>query len=1728
MYDPATTTVEVPTIRALIDRMAESRPETVYLLSPEAGLDWTYQELRRQSNRLGQKLCELGCGAGDKIAFMMDNGLFTAGLFLGAMYGGFVPVPLNVRAGRSQLAYMLDHCDAKVVFVSDEYHEVIEELRGEVGRDLVVIRADVDHGPGWEQAGFPGGTLPEVQPDQAAVLIYTSGSTGQPKGALHTHRTFVAGGWNSAIPHELSPADRTLCVLPLYHLNAESVSLLATLLTGGSVVMPHRFLVRSFWEWIAQYRCTWSALVPAFISQLLEWGDPRAEGKGEALERIRFMRSSSAPLAPSLHRAFEEKFGILLLEAMGSTECGGNAFTNLLPPGKDKVGTPGRPYGFETRIVSSEGTEVSPGETGEIHLRGPSIMTGYYKNPEGTSAVLGLDGWLRTGDLAHVDEDGYVFIVGRAKELIIKGGMNIAPRQIDDVLVSHPAVLEAAALGVPDHFLGEDIVAFVTLKSGAPADEQQLLDFCESQLGSFKTPSDIYFVPDLPKGPTGRVQRLRLGECFKEILQVYPRAPAKDSPVDGHVGVGSDSAVLTPRTPIEEIIAETWAGMLKIPVPGVGQNFFGLGGHSLQAIEVLCRLRKQFSVGLSINDFFTKPTVAQQAALVSERLAGDGEAQQEPTPGSTDTAPGRLPTGRDALEEILLQRRSAVIDQAVIPPRDRSSACPLSPAQERLWFLEQLHPGMRAYNEGGAVRLRGRLDIGLLERALNVVIERHEVLRTLIQVVDGQPIQVIQDSWPIPLERIELSALPIQQRDAEVDRLVTEQLRRPFDLTTTPGIRGTVARLDEDDHVFILSMHHIVCDGWSLGIVYRELGAIYRALSRQEPHHLPAPPLQYADYAAWQQQKVARNEFAKEEAFWKEYLDGAPDTLDLPTKQARPGTFTYQGEKRIFSLGRDATERIRSFSRSEGVSLFMTLTAAFDTLLYRYTGQDDVVLGVPFANRDRDELASLFGFLIDFHALRTDLSGNPSFRELLGRVRKGLLDLEENRALPFDKVVEILQPRRDLSRALLFQTLVVWRDRQVQMQFMELDGLTVSYVKAHPGAAKYDLSLYLTDAGDEIWLEVEYCTDLFDEGTIRRMAGHYQRLLEGIVADPGQPISQLPLLTEDERQQMLVEWNDTARAYPLDRCVHHLFEEQAERTPESVAVAFEDRTLTYSQLNARSNQLAHYLQCQGVGPETLVAICMERSLEMVVGLLGILKAGGAYVPLDPEYPAERLAFMLEDAQAPLLLIQRHLCSRVAAQSAQLICLDHIAKELLGYSVDKPLDRATADDLAYVIYTSGSTGKPKGAMNTHRAICNRLLWMQDAYQLTQSDRVLQKTPFSFDVSVWEFFWPLLTGACLVVARPGGHRDSLYLARVIAREEITTLHFVPSLLQIFLDEPEVIHCRGLRRVICSGEALPVDLQERFFARLPRVDLQNLYGPTEAAVDVSYWACRPGEGERSVPIGRPISNMRLYVLDRGWQPLPVEVPGELYIGGIGLARGYWNRPDLTAEKFVPDPLGIDPGGRLYRTGDLVRWRADGNLEFLGRLDDQVKIRGFRIELGEIEASLARHPGLQRSVVVAREDEPGDKRLVAYAVPADSASPPSAADLRSFLGQELPAYMIPSAFAFLDRLPLSPNGKVDRKALPKPGEAWAETSSFIAPRTPVEEILVGIWAEVLGLERIGVADNFFELGGHSLRAIRVIARVHDVLGVEVAMRTFFEAPTVAGMAPAIDRKLFEPAELR
>jgi amino acid adenylation domain-containing protein len=878
----------------------------------------------------------------------------------------------------------------------------------------------------------------------------------------------------------------------------------------------------------------------------------------------------------------------------------------------------------------------------------------------------------------------------------------------------------------------------------------------------------------------------------------------------------------------------------------------------------------------------------------------------------------------------------------------------------------------------------------------------------------------------------------------------------------------------------------------------------------------------------WLQGEVLRSQLS----YWKQQIGDSPTTLELPTDCPRLAAQTFRGKIREFMLPSSLTESLKALSHNEEVTLFMTLLAAFQVLLHRYSCQDTIVIGSPIAGHNivvREERIRSFENILP---LRTDLSGNPSFRVLLGRVREVVLGAYDHQDLPFEQLVEELRPERNLSHSPLFQVMfALWNG---SMPAQRLFSQTLSSLEIQNGRTKIDLDLVMDGSSHGLKGSFYYNADLFEDATIARMAGHLEILLSGIVANPDLRLSMLPLLTEQERHQMLVEWNDTRTDYPTDCCLHELFDAQAERTPDAIAVVFEDQQLTYRELNRRANQLAHYLRRLGVGPDVLVGICVERSLEMVVGLLGVLKAGGAYVPLDPAYPRERLAFMLEDAKVSVLLTQQRLVtgliedrrskiedcpslSSILDPQLKVVCLDADWGTIAAQSGEGLASGVGAENLAYVIYTSGSTGRPKGAMNTHLGICNRLLWMQDAYQLTQVDRVLQKTPFSFDVSVWEFFWPLLTGACLVVARPGGHQDSAYLVKLIAEQKITTLHFVPAMLRVFLEE-DVTVCGCVRRVICSGEALPLELQERFFARFD-AELHNLYGPTEASVDVTFWACERENSQRIVPIGRPIANTQIYLLDQHQQPVPIGVPGELHIGGFGLARGYLNRSDLTAEVFIPNPFSQEPGARLYKTGDLARYLPDGNIEFLGRIDHQVKIRGFRIELEEIATALKRHPAVQQAVVLAREDESRNKRLIAYVV-SDSGFRPTHTELRNFLVNLLPDYMVPAAFMLLDHIPLSPNGKVDGRALPAPDSTrpGLETA-FAAPRTGLERLLCDMWTEILGIEQIGIHDNFFELGGSSIQGAVFINKLQEKFGEIVHIVAVFDAPTVADFAGYLNK---------
>ncbi|HEX2203309.1 MAG TPA: amino acid adenylation domain-containing protein, partial [Longimicrobium sp.] len=1114
--------------------------------------------------------------------------------------------------------------------------------------------------------------------------------------------------------------------------------------------------------------------------------------------------------------------------------------------------------------------------------------------------------------------------------------------------------------------------------------------------------------------------------------------------------------------------------MLRLERVGVEESFFDLGGHSLLATRVVSRVREVLRVELPLRAMFEAPTVAALAVRV-EAARGAGAVRH----------PSVVPVGRDR-------------------------PLPLSFAQERLWFLDQLESDSAFYNIPAALRLSGALDVRALERALGEVVRRHEALRTTFPEVDGAPVQAIAPFTGFSVSFDDLSALDEPQREAEVRRRAADDAARPFDLAGGPLFRAALLRLSAEEHVLLLSMHHVVSDGWSLGVLFRELSALYAAFVAGEESPLPGLPVQYADFAVWQRERLRGEALDRQLAYWKGRLAGAPALLELPTDHPRPAVQTYRGAQEAVELPAGLLERLETLGRGEGATLYMVLLGAFQLLLSKYAGTDDVVVGSPIAGRTRAEVEGLIGFFVNTLVLRTDLSGDPTVRELLARVRGATLGAYEHQEVPFERLVEVLHPERSLSHAPLFQVMFTLED--AGQARAALPGLRTESVDAELANTKFDLTLALGSDGGRLRGALVYGTDLFDRATIQRMAGHLERVLEQVSSRPDARLSEIELPSAEERGVVLHAWNRTEAAFPADLCIHQLIEDQAERTPDAVAVVFEDDTVTYRGLNARANRLAHRLVRLGVGPEVRVGLCLERSVEMVVSILAVLKAGGAYVPLDPGYPAERLAYMLEDSGVPVLLTQERLRAILPSSDATVLAVDSEWAEIETESAENPTPAVSPSNLAYVIYTSGSTGRPKGAMNAHRGVVNRLWWMQAEYGIGAADVVLQKTPFSFDVSVWEFFWPLQQGARLVMARPEGHRDPAYLAEIIETEGVTTLHFVPSMLQQFVEEADASRCGSLQRVICSGEALPPALVARFHERFPAtVGLHNLYGPTEAAVDVSYWACERGDSTGVVPIGRPVWNTQLYVLDAALRPVPVGVPGELYIGGVQVARGYLDRPDLTAERFVPDAFAAEPGARLYRTGDKVRWRTDGALEYLGRLDEQVKIRGLRIELGEIEAAIRRHENVTDCVVVARADAAGEKRLVAYVVGEAEVEA-----LKTALRRSLPEYMVPSAFVFLDALPLSPNGKLDRKALPAP--EFVSAAAYVAPRTEVEEALAGIWAEVLRLDRVGVEENFFDLGGHSLLATRVVSRVRADLGVDLPLRAMFEGPTVAALAGVVE----------
>ena len=1033
---------------------------------------------------------------------------------------------------------------------------------------------------------------------------------------------------------------------------------------------------------------------------------------------------------------------------------------------------------------------------------------------------------------------------------------------------------------------------------------------------------------------------------------------------------------------------------------------------------------------------------------------------------------------------------------------------PLSFAQERLWFLAQLEPDNPSYNVPVALRLKGDLNVVALEDSINAIVTRHETLRTKFAAVDGEPFQVVSTD-PVTVDFIDLTLLPGVDVHVESQRLMSAAAQRPFDLGLEHPLRASLIKLAPDEHLLLLTMHHIVSDAWSVNILVHELSIFYEAFTTQSEPRLPELPIQYRDFAAWQRNWLQNGFLRQQVDYWVSQLGAAPH-LRLPIDHIRPAVRSHRGAHLSFKLGSELTQKLIELSKAEGATLFMTLLATFKVLLYRYTGERDIVVGAPIAGRNRVETENLIGLFVNSLALRTDLSGNPTFREVLGRVRQVAFEAYAHQDVPFEKLVEELNPVRDVSQTPIFQ--VMFGLQNAPRTAPQLNNLAVTRVAVDNHTAKFDLTLLMTETADGLSGWLEYSADLFDAWTIERLQQHFENLLTAITLNPDGRIANLAFMTEQERQQILVAWNATKTAFPRARCIHELFEEQARSCPNAVAVVFDDREITYEELNRKANQFARYLRGQGVGPDVIVSLATERSIEMIIGLLAILKAGGAYMPLDPSYPHERLLFMIEQANSKLILAQKHLLASLPASSAALIPLDYGAREIKSHDDQNLSPVNDPENLAYVMYTSGSTGQPKGVSVTHRNVV-RLVKNTNYAKFDAGAVFLQFAPVTFDAATFEIWGPLLNGAKLVVTAAG--MESLEnLGQTIQHYGVTTLWLTAGLFHQMV-ENELNNLQGVRELIAGGDVLSPPHVRKVTKTLRNCRLINGYGPTENTTFTCCQTLTSFDAGRSVPIGRPISNSQVYVLSDEMEPVPVGVPGELFIGGDGLARGYLHDPSSTAEKFLPNPFATNAGERLYRTGDLVKYRRDGSLEFLGRLDRQVKVRGYRVELGEIEFALAQHGDVRECVVTTEESPSGETRLIGFVAP-NAGTAPRAEQLKTFLSEKLPEYLVPSFIVILDSLPLSSNGKVDRQALPKI-ENVDLGNVFVAPRTPEEAGIANIWKSLLGLEKVGIRDNFFVLGGHSMLAVRLISEIKKAYDQKIPLSFLYQGATVEALAELV-----------
>lgn len=1612
-------------------------------------------DLMRRLEAGQQLLRRAGLSPSDRVALLMPQGLEGAIVSL-QVARACTLAPLRPGLPSRHWPELLSRLAPAALVLSTERAPVIAAAAQALGIALIepheLLKAPEPTAPASSQAA--AAAMAPARADasgaedrsESCLVIATSGTTGLPKWVNLSQASVLRGCQAMARTLELDPSDRTLLALPLHHTHGLVSGLVMPLITGGSVVVTEGFEADETIRLIGEQAITWITLPPAMHLALLEAHSrtPLASG-----HRLRFLRSGAVSLpVPQIER-LQSAFGVPVIEAYGMSECPHISSNPLAAP---RAGTVGKPVVEELAITDSEGRPLSPGQWGQVMVRGAPVMRGYL-HTDSSAGTAFVDGWLPTGDEGMIDADGYLLLRGRLQERINRGGLKVAPTVVDAALLSHDDVREALTFAIPHPTLGEDVAAVVVPRAGAKFDEQKLRRHALRRLAPHEVPSTILQLGRIPHGSTGKPSRRGMAERLAPLLQ------AEGDPA---------------RRGLEGVVASTFAAVLERPLAGRDANFFRLGGDSLSGMRVMLQLERQLGQALEPTLLFRHPTAACLARELRRSMAVPGPEDSPPHAGQPQAHP---------------------IPAAPALPGDWPAGClafPASDAQVRLWFLHQLRPDLCAYHLPAMWRLRGRLDHASLDRALTALIERHSSLRSSFQPLGNAIVQIIHPPAPF---RLQAESLAGRESRWVIENWLEQERSTPFDLTSGLLLRARLLQLDNDEHLLLLNQHHIASDGWSCTLLARDLTELYNACTTDRPHQLPPLALAYHDYAVWSQEHLSDTRLEPLRLYWTSQLSGL-EALELPSDHPRPAQPSHRGGCVSFEIGSDLLSPWEELCRSQGATLQMGLLALVALLLHRYSRQNDFTIGVPIWGRNHPDLEPLIGCFVNTLPIRVRFGTQQSFRDLLQQVKAVSLAAYENQALPFEQMVDALQPEREISRNPLVQVIMQLIDfpatTRQSMHGINCQPLDLS---SQIQACRFDLEFQFRHSDNNTLRgEILFATDLFRPDRIQRLKDHLITLLTSALQNPDSPADTLPLIPELELK-LIRSWQQGPRIDTSALGVHQLFAQQMRRAPEAIALVQGQQKLSYQDLDGRAQRLAHHLINRGIGPGMTVAVCLERSIELIVSLLAILKAGAAYLALDPSWPETRKQLLIEQSASSMLL---------EAHGETLFPIN---------SADRR--PPSGSPLAYINYTSGTTGSPKGVAITHAAIA-RLVHPVNGFRLSAGERILQLAPVAFDAATFEIWGPLLHGGTLVVAPPG-HLSLAALAALLRQHEITTLWLTAGLFHAMV-EAELQALAGVRQVLAGGDVLSSRHVQRLIAAFPEGhSLINGYGPTE---NTTFTCCHRIKAAatldpHSIPIGRPIAGTVVRVLDDNGNECPIGIPGELHIGGLGLAQGYLDNPELTAERFILDPTSSDPSARLYKSGDLVSWHPDGTLAFQGRIDQQIKLRGFRIEPGEIEAQLLAHPHVAQAAVVLRHDDPNNPRLIAYWV-ADASQPTTAASsgqLRTFLADRLPDSMVPAAFLQLETLPLTPNGKVDRKSLQAPSFS-GDLSQRVEPSTTLECQLHALWAEVLGHSDFGISDNFFLIGGHSLAAARLADAIGRTQPRSLSVADIFRLSTIAGQA--------------